>query len=331
MDKMRPKLKIAASVAFAIAVLALFAYGASSRMSKPTRAASTNDSKMNPGTKMKIIQEIERYRQGDSFDGDVSVYSSSSAGAIDLLASELRQNPSSHVRLQLVDVLVAIACESDPAGMISDRQIVSILLNEGSTLADGAYMQALDRLAKKTSPSILGEFGKALAKLAKRSPDPSLFLVIAKAKAQEALPELEGLRDDPRWNDDECLEIALAALGDKPLENKFTKAFLASQEPSEKIELARKLGQIGSRSALRALAQEMRTPLIYEMPGNSESSVRVEIASAIGYNYPDKPFLMSVQEESDYERIEKFCESEFGIEWKTPRPPFLVFNLLPPG
>jgi hypothetical protein len=77
----------------------------------------------------------------------------------------------------------------------------------------------------------------------------------------------------------------------------------------------------------------MRSPLIFEIPASYMKSVRPDIAAALHFNYPDRDFLLTIDSDADYERIERFCEQEFKTTWKTKRPPFLVFLPLapPPG
>jgi hypothetical protein len=280
---------------------------------------------------MKVQREIQNLREGKNFQGDIRPFAAPDAEALDMLASELRLNGSVHVRDQIVKILVSLALQTDPTLGIRSRRIVAILLEDGSTRVDGPFMQAMTELAEHANPEILAEFGPTLGRLAAQSPVPDLFLVIAKAKAMDALPAMRNLEKEDRWAKDDRFRIALAALGDKNQEEHFTGRFRSTTDPKEKVALAGKVSRIGTPTALKVLAMEMRSPLIVSIPGSFEYSVRVEIAKAIQLHYPDKPFLSAIKTEADYDRVEKFCEQEFGATWSGPRPPFLVFSELPSG
>ena len=283
----------------------------------------------NGAASMKAQKEIERIRGGGRFEGDLRPFTDPDAEALDLLASELRQNNAVPVRDQIVRILVSLAKQPDPSQRIRNPRIVAIFLNDGATHADGPFMHAMAELAEHATPEALAEFRPTLGRLAAKAPVPDLFLVIAKAKAREALPAMRKLEKEDRWAKDDRFRIALAALGDHTHEAYFTGRFRATTTPKEKVALAEKLSKIGTASALKALAEEMRSPLVVSIPGSFEFSVRVEIAKALWVHYPDKPFLSAIKTEADYDRVEKFCEREFGVTWSTPRPPFLVFRELP--
>ncbi len=121
----------------------------------------------------------------------------------------------------------------------------------------------------------------------------------------------------------EEMKIA-AALGDAELEKEFADAFVRENDPVEKGRLARVLGFIGTQTALAALASEMRTDLIDGMPMVSLRSVRLDIVAALSFAFPDKPFFYNnaIMDDSGYERVEKFCETTFGVRWKKESPRF---------
>ena len=282
--------------------------------------------------RMKIQEEIEQLRKGGEFHGDISAFKASSTEAIDQLGAELRRNPSAKVREEIVRAMVRLATDSDPDRLMTDRRVLSSLFEEGSILDDCAYMRAMDDVAEYTPTEVLAPYGDTLARLAGRTPVSGLFLVIAKAKAIQALPALQARKADPAWIKDESFRIALAALGDQDIERSFIDRFHMTQDASEKMDFARSLGRIGTRSALKALAREMRSPLVFNIPATFDKSVRPAIAQAIHYSYPRNRLLLIIDSDSDYEKIEKFCEKEFGTTWNTPRPPYLnIRPLAPPG
>lgn len=280
---------------------------------------------------MTSLEEIEHLRAGNPFLGEIGPFVIPSPEALEQVAAELRRNPSPEVRTQLVKTLVSVAIRTDPFGTISNRRVLSILFNDASMAPDDAYRFALDRLAELGSPKALAEFAPVVARLVADAPVPELFLVVAKARAVDALEPMRTLEADPTWATDDNFRIALAALGDASVEDEFAMPFSRTGDPKEKIALARRLAQIGSSSAQELLAREMRSPMILQAPGSYELSVRVEIAKALLFCHPDQTFLGRIESDEDYERIESWCEFRYGVQWTKPRPPFLAMRTLANG
>src|SRR5262249_2186957 len=162
-------------------------------------------------------------------------------------------------------------------------------------------------------------------------PDTTLLLVIAKAKLQEAAPVVEALGRRPEWSHEEARLIAQAALGDQAVEQRFVRAFLETQDAEQKAPLAQTLGFIGTHTALAAVASELRTDLVLEMPMVMRRSVRLNLIAALSYNYPDQPILFdnAILDDNGYEQVEQFAAAEFGVRWGKPRPPFLTIQGFP--
>lgn len=278
---------------------------------------------------MNHAEGMERIRSGNPFLGDIGPFVTPDRNALESIASELRRNPSQDVRIQLVKLLVSIAIQTDPHGTISHRRILSILLNDASIVPDDAYRFALDRLAELGAPTALGEFASVVARLVAEAPIPELFLVVAKAKAVDALDAMQELEKDPIRAKDANFRIAKAALGDASIEDEFAVPFSSTGDPKEKIALARRLAQIGTSSSRELLAGAMRSPLVLREEGSGyEMSVRVEIAKALLFCHPDQTFLGKIESDDDYERIERWCEFQFGTAWNASRPPFLTMRPL---
>lgn len=280
---------------------------------------------------MTTQEEIERLRAGNPHLGGIGPFVAPSPEALEQVAAELRRNPSQDVRIQLVKTLVSVAIQTDPFGTIAHSRILSILLDDASLVPDDAYRFALDRLAELGAPKALGGFAPILARLAADAPVSELFLVVAKAKAADALEAMQDLEKDPIWAKDDNFRIAQAALGDASVEDEFAVPFSATGDPQEKILLARRLAQIGSSTSRELLAREMRSPLVLQVPGSYELSVRVEIAKALLYCHPEQTFLGTIESDEDYERIERWCEFNYGVQWSRPRPPFLAMRSLAGG
>ena len=101
-------------VAIGIAFAALFLASAGScapESAEGTKRKSGAERlvKKNGAARMKAEQEIQRFRDGEPFHGDVSAFTAPDAQAIDLLAQELRNNPKPKVREQVVKALVPMA------------------------------------------------------------------------------------------------------------------------------------------------------------------------------------------------------------------------------
>lgn len=277
---------------------------------------------------MTSLEAIGRLRAGHPYIGEIGPFVAASPEALEQVATELRRNPSFEVRTQLVKLLVSLAIQTDSHGTISHRRILSIMLNDASLRMDDAYRFAMDRLAELGAPKALGEFAPIVAQLVADAPAPELFLVVAKAKAVDALEAMQELEKNPIWAKDDNFRIAQAALGDASIEDEFAVPFSSTGDPEEKIALARRLAQIGTSTSRDLLAREMRSPMILRVPGSYEMSVRVEIAKALLYCHPEQTFLGRIESDEDYERIERWCEFQYGIQWNKPRPAFLTMRSL---
>jgi hypothetical protein len=204
-------------------------------------------------------------------------------------------------------------------------------LTEAISQAGLARDAALEAVQMRVPPELIAGFGQNLPANLRQWPDSTALLVIAKGKIGNALPVVRELEALPRWSKETSLLIAKAALGDQAAESQFVAPFLATTDPVEKERLARLVGFIGTRSALTALASQMRSGLIFLQEGNFKRSVRLKIMEALAYNFPDKVFLYdnAIINDNGYERVEQFCEQTFGIQWQTARPAFLAVQGFP--
>lgn len=275
-----------------------------------------------------IEAQVEAFRSGEVYQGDFRSLVVPSEESLHVIARTLRFDPSPTIRLQLVKLLVNLAMELDRSHLLRHPGILAILLDDASIRDDEAYRFALDRIFTLTPPSSLLEYSRTLAFLAAEAPAPELFLVIAKAKAIHARELIVGLSKDPQWIASDERKIACAALGDLQLESDYVQRFQQTYDPQEKIDLAKRLGWIGSRYCLKALASEMRSSITYRISHIYEASIRPEIAKAIQYCYPETELLSHIESDEDYGKIEEFCQSEFQTQWKYPRPPFLTIRCL---
>jgi HEAT repeat protein len=283
-------------------------------------------------------EQIDRFRTGQPFGGDVRPYivaGQPDPDALYVFSQALDQEPEA-VRVQVIDLLIALGRQIDPlkasgGRLIRNPRIIRLLAQKGLSNVGRARDHSLDALLESVPVELLRDYGPALTQSLEHFPDNAALLLVAKAKPETALPVVKELAHSPRWAKSEDVQIALAALGDKAAEDKFVEPFLTTQDPSQKAKLAKSLGYIGTDSALRALASQMRTGLVVEMPRVLRRSVRLDIMAALSYNFPDKPFLWdnAILNDSGYARVEKFCEDTFGTKWQAPRPPFLTVQGFP--
>ena len=283
-------------------------------------------------------EQIDRFRVGQSFSGDVQAYivaGQPDSRALEVFAQGLAQEPEP-VRAQVANVLIALGRQIDPlrdsgGNLIRNPRIIRLLVVEGLSSVGPTRDECLDALLASVPGELFRDYGPVLTKNLEQSPDGTTFLLVAKAKPAGALAVVKELARSPRWAKSENVQIALAALGEKPAEDKFVQPFLTTRDPSQKAKLAKSLGYIGTDSALRALASQMRTDLVVEMPRVLLRSVRLDIIAALSYNFPDKPFLYdnAVIDDNGYARVEQFCEKTFDTKWQAPRPPFLTIQGFP--
>src|SRR5205807_2136774 len=124
--------------------------------------------------------------------------------------------------------------------------------------------------------SLLEPHGEKIAELLAERPAREGLLLLAKVKPAQGRPVVKALADDPAWGPLEETSIARAALGDAVLEAKLIAPFLATGDPEEKARLAATVGRIDTPASRKALASELRTPLIVERPSVFRRSVRLD-------------------------------------------------------
>ena len=127
-------------------------------------------------------------------------------------------------------------------------------------------------------------------------------------------------------------ELALAKLGNKACEEKVIREFKAEVSPDKQFstQVCWDLAYIGTDSAVKALAEELRTSVIFT-GRNWQVSARVRLIDAIHTVYTNetifvhnKDFQTAPANDGYYQKIEEWAERKFNISWKTNRPPFFV-------
>jgi HEAT repeat protein len=143
------------------------------------------------------------------------------------------------------------------------------------------------------------------------------------------------LISDPKFRrtNAHATDLALARLGDKPIEDKLIQAFANARAADRMASAARDLGYVGSQRCAQVLAQAMRSDVVRVLPSGRKTSIRIDIIKALSRIFPDEQLLWQPVDpaESDtyYEQIEKWCQNRLGVKWDRERPPFLYETVVP--
>lgn len=280
---------------------------------------------------------LRAFRHGETFKSPasgLSINGKPDPAAVRVLAEALA-NEEPHVRENIVALLADLGINTDPlqpegAEVVRDKQILDALAGPGLAQADLGREAAMDALRKLATVPDLAARGEAITAALEAEPTEEAFLLVAKAKPAAAGPVVDELAAQPEWQEVEAVKIAKAALGDEQAEDEFLAALDAAETAGDAEAFARALGPValvGTPRSLKAIGSRMRTPLIIEVPGAFEKSARLNVMEALLYNFPDRPILYpnNVVHESDYIKVERFCEAQLGVVFDQPRPPFLTY------
>jgi hypothetical protein len=215
---------------------------------------------------------------------------------------------------------------------IRTQAVIDLLVGPALAKQDRARTQALEWLCEHVTPANLRTYPRAAAilKALKEDQDWDVKLLAAKAKIPGGAVK-HIMKSRGAWH--EGSGLLEAAYGDTVAED----AFLAEADAREKeqhgpaLALALKhLAQIGTKRSITAICQRMRTPIRILFPAGDAPyvrSARLYVMEALRYNFPDHEELDpdSVQQESDYTKVEEFCTKNFGVSYEgIPVPEFLA-------
>jgi hypothetical protein len=280
---------------------------------------------------------INAFKSGEDFHSPaigVFVDGQPDSAALQLLGKELSVAEPA-VREKIVALLVDMGLSSNAtlhkgSGALHHSQIIDLLANDvGHAALDLGREAAMEALRKLVPQPDLARHGLSFLKALAHKPTQEAFLLVAKAKPQNAKTQVDQLAQSAEWKDVEEAKIARAALGDKEIEDEFldglTKAEIAKDGKAFKDALD-PLSLIGTKRSLKAIAERLRTPLTFHMVGAFERSSRLDVLEALLYNFPDQPVLYpsNIISEADYLAAERFCTKTLGITYNTPAPPFLT-------
>ncbi len=309
-------------------VLTLLAAPFVARLANAQKKKSPKEGKM---TQAEAV--IDQYRHGGEFQPQTQGFTSGASLIpleIETLAAALLKEPA-RVREQIVRLLVDLGRRADPlfsrgAAILRDPHVVTALAGPALYVNDAARDNALSLIHEFVPASGLAPHGQTLTADFEKFPSTSSFLVLAKAKPAQAKELVRKVAVTPRWKEEVSARIALAAFGDKAEEQRFSVPFASTQDPTKFSSLAQEMGWIGTPTTLKALADQVRTGLIFEVPNTVRRSLRLEVVGALSFNFPEEPALFrnSITSEQSYEAVEKFCQQHFGTRWSKPRPEFLA-------
>lgn len=302
----------------------------------------------NKTMKTDIKTILEQYRSGShvSRTDSISAIVSNSRvdlGALALVAKDLRE-ADSDVRRELIYYLVEVGQHIDqPAPgkerLLRESSILRVLLTDGFAKNDSASTVAETLLLEaSTAGDLASHRGIILNYLKKQRSD--IVMLAAKAKILEARPHLELMIKQKDLDADEkvSLQVALAALGDTKIEEKYLAALEkadkgappapqnqyydigTAKDGSRAAELVKTLGYIGTKRALLVICSYLRSNLKSYKADISEKSVRIDAVAALRYNFPDEIALRPPRKREEWEAVEKFCAARLGATFIGPTP-----------
>lgn len=276
---------------------------------------------------------IERLLGGEPYGGEwralLGADGRPDPAALDLLEQALRE-AEGEPREEVARALLAAVERSDPMWqeggiLVRDPRVVATLVTAGGLKLDGAKELCYDALLYAVPRPLLRPHHAALIDDLRRNPDATTFLVVARLHDDRAAPVIAALQEaDPTWLLTTESQCAAAAYGDRLTELSAVERFVATDDPVEKSALALQLGWMGTRLAIRTLAEALRTPLVQEnFP--IRRSCRVDVVAGLRTTYTDAVPLFENRFTSDaaYDEAERFASDVLGVTWSEPRPPFL--------
>ncbi|MBP7516095.1 MAG: hypothetical protein KA791_16220 [Flavobacteriales bacterium] len=243
------------------------------------------------------------------------------------------------VRENIVDLLADIGTQcADPAGngasSIKNKRVIELLSGAGLAKADVAREQAMRYLRKLVLRADLAAQSSAYAQALEMKPTNEAFLLVAKAGALEARDVVNKLAERDDWRNEQAALVAKASLGDAAVNARYLEALEVAKTAGDAFDFGNAiqvLSLIATPQAVKVVAENMRTPLVHDVPMVIGRSMRLAVLEGLMYNYPDRIELYpgSIIAEADYTRAENFCEQELGAVFNSPKPPFMTYKGYP--
>ena len=173
-------------------------------------------------------QYIAAFERGEDFSPPalgMLVHGQPDPAALNLLGQQLA-TAHPRVRENIVHLLVAIGRQSDPltpkgADVLRNREILVLLSGPGLSKHDLGRVASMDALRKLAMPADLHRMGEVFTRNLQMAPSDDAFLLVAKAKPENARPVVNELALSPAWRNNESAAIAQAALGNATVEATF--------------------------------------------------------------------------------------------------------------
>lgn len=120
---------------------------------------------------------------------------------------------------------------------------------------------------------------------------------------------------------------ALGRLGDHEAERQVIDDYLKTDDPEARAEIAIRAGYMATPRAILMLATDMRSPETYEWQMKSRRSFRVHVIEGLHRAFLTEPLFWKPfykpEDDSYYDRIEKWLMERVGVRWERERPEFL--------
>lgn len=241
----------------------------------------------------------------------------------------------------LLSLLVGSALHNKPEGTrIRVPLVVTCLVTGLSANSPETRKLALRFITAHVAPSSLTDHMEELSQSWELVREYDLLRIIAAADHTRGRTFVNELVEQ---GCEVPIEIR-ARTGDQLAERDLIARFLRATDVAVKGELACKLGFAASSNALMAIVPEIRSPEVVEKTYYAYS-LRYKILMGLREAYPDEPLFneelsevvrrtrncgdtttAESQSEGYFDRVEKWCETRFGVRWKQARPPFLLWQ-----
>lgn len=236
------------------------------------------------------------------------------------------------VREKLVRLLLEVGFQanSEPNDYVLRNQTVIKLLSTGGlSKGDLGLGVAANVLRNHCTPNDLATYGEHFTKALNYSNDSDLLLLVAKAKPQSAQNALDKILLSLNGKRDVSLDIALAALGNTTIEDRFIALAKDAKDGKSLASALKWLGYIGTHRSLSEVATYLRTPLKVTREHSYERTVRMDALEALSYNFPGQRVLFDIRKPEDYAAAEAFCTEKLGVFFDGPLPDFPPDRVFP--
>ncbi len=224
-------------------------------------------------------------------------------------------------------------------GFIRQEAVVACFVQGLFHPDESVRAAALDFLTDDTPSSEYRRYAKQIVAAWPMTRNGDQYIkLLAATRTEEANAFLRRLAADSPLGQRFLPDEVWAKLGDGTRELALIKRFETQTNAAFKGRLALTLGFVGTTNAVVALARELRTPLVVDQPGRYYS-VRLKILEALGQAFPESRMFnedfrqmletrnfdvegagIDMVQERYLDRVEAWCQQQFGIQWQRERP-----------